>query len=415
MRCAIAFLLCALPGLSQNLDRVKQADTLFAAYGPNTPGCSVGVAQNGTTLLSKSYGTASLELPQALTTTSVFYMASIAKQFIAFSILLLEEDGKLKLDDAVRKYIPELPAYANGVTLRHLLHHTSGVRDFLTMGRLAGDSTDYVWTPRGLRDALARQKALNFAPGAEFLYSNTGYVLLSWVIEKVTGRRLNDWSQERIFKPLGMTSTRWQQDHSDVLPNRAIGHVPRDSGWRIANSMLDVVGDGGLYSTIEDMLRWNANYESPKIGTRALAQMQTPGKLGSGATIDPAYGMGLRMAPYRGLRTVYHGGNLGGYTAMYQRFPDQKFAAIVLCNNAGAEAARKAEQLAEVWLGDQMKEPRPAAAAKAAAGPVLSREQNPGLAGDFYSEELNAVTHIEDQSGQLVYVAGDWPQGPLTQ
>jgi CubicO group peptidase (beta-lactamase class C family) len=181
-------------------------------------------------------------------------MASVSKEFTALSILLLERDGKLQLDDRVRTHIPELPEYTSGITIRQLLNHTSGLRDYLTMASLAGRPQDYVITERDVLDMLARQTKLNFEPGAEHLYSNSGYVLLSLIVQRVSGSRLNDFARDRIFTPLGMTSTRFQHDHASPIVNKAIGYQKRKESWFIANSMLDVVGDGGMYSSVADML-----------------------------------------------------------------------------------------------------------------------------------------------------------------
>lgn len=394
----------------------------MVSFDAASPGCAVGIAEGGRTLLAKGYGLASLEHREPLSPRSAFYMASVSKQFMAFAILLLAEQRRLNLDDSVRKYIPELPAYADAITIRHLLHHTSGLRDYLALGSLAGYSLDHVWTDRAARRMIARQNALNFAPGAEYLYSNSGYVMLSWIAEAAAGRRLQDWSREKIFGPLGMASTRWQQNHADPVPGRATGHIraaDSGAGWRIANSMLDVVGDGGLYSTVEDMLKWNANFESPAVGAGALVVMQTPGKLRDGSAIASGYGMGLAKGAYRGLETVSHGGGLQGYRTYFLRFPAQKLGVVVLCNNATANPARLAERIAEVHLGDRLTAPAPAppkpnATAPAKLVPVTAAEAQ-ALAGQYFSEELSAFWRIEPAGEGAQLFLSDLPPSPLFQ
>src|SRR5262245_35615555 len=257
----VAVLLGATPGaLAQ--DHPATLDTIFKDLATDhSPGCAVGAARGDAPLAAKAYGMADLEHNIPLTPQSVFYMASVSKQFTALSILLLERDGKLQLDDRARTYVPELPEYAATISIRQLLHHTSGLRDYLTLSGLAGNPPDQVITERSVLNVLARQTRLNFEPGVEHLYSNTGYVLLSMIVHRVSGRPLDEFARERIFTPLGMKNTRFQHDHSTPIPGRAIGYVRRGQSWRIANSMLDVVGDGGMYSTVDDMLRWAAAFE----------------------------------------------------------------------------------------------------------------------------------------------------------
>src|ERR1051326_8662341 len=199
----------------------SRVDRLFGGFQGKTPGCAVGVLHNGEVVLAKAYGMADLERETPLSPDTPFYMASVSKQFTAMSVLLLAEDGKLQTMDSVRKTLPELPEYANQITLYHLLTHTSGVRDYLTLGTLSGNSPDFVHTDRGVLRAMSRQSALNFAPGSEFIYSNSGYLLLSLVVKQVAGKNLNAFAQGRIFGPLGIKSTRFQHDHSALIPGKA--------------------------------------------------------------------------------------------------------------------------------------------------------------------------------------------------
>jgi CubicO group peptidase (beta-lactamase class C family) len=391
---------------------VARVDQLFAEYKA-TPGCAVGVLRNGKVAMAKGYGLANLEYRQPLGPQSAFYMASVSKQFMAMAILLLAEEGKLSLDDSVRQYVPEMPAYAEAITIRHLLHHTSGLRDYLGLGALAGYSADHVWTDYAARRMIARQKALNFAPGSEYLYSNSGYVMLSWIAEKVTGRRLNDWSQERIFGPLGMKNTRWQQNHSDFVPMRATGHVKAGDTWRIANSMLDVVGDGGLYSTVEDMLKWAANFESPKVGAKALELMQTPGRLANGSEIGFGYGMGLARGRYRGLTTISHAGALAGHRTSFQRIPEKRLATVVLCNNGSGNAARLGERVAEAWLDLEVAASEPVKPAVASSAEAVAAGDAAGLVGEYFSEELGSVARVVRDGDRLLFSVADLPGSVL--
>jgi CubicO group peptidase (beta-lactamase class C family) len=393
MRYGIFAVLIAPLLLAQDL--TPRVDAVFSEFGPTTPGCAVGVARDGNAVLARAYGMADLEHGSALTKATPFYMASVSKQFTAMAVLLLAQDGKIGLDDGIRKYLPELPAYADGVTVRHLLQHTSGVRDYLTLGSLAGYPNEASFTDRSAMRMIARQAALNFPPGSEFLYSNSGYVLLSLLVKQAAGRDLNSFASERIFVPLGMKSTRFQHDHSALVPGKAFGYQMRQGAWYTSNSMLDVVGDGGLYSTVEDMLQWAANYDEPKVGAQAIPIMQTKAKLNNGEQVD--YGMGLAPDEYRGLKTVTHSGGLSGYRTQFLRFPEQRLTVVCLCNNAQANASRLANRVAELYIGDQMKE-QPARPATPRTDPpptvTLSESEKGVYAGEYESRELGTTYRI---------------------
>ena len=378
-------------------DHPQTLDTIFKDFATDhSPGCAVGAARGDAPLAARAYGMADLEHHIPLTPQSVFYMASVSKQFTALSILLLERDGKLQLEDRVRTYLPELPDYAAGITIRQLLHHTSGLRDYLTLSGLAGNPPDQVITERGVLNTLARQTRLNFEPGDEHLYSNSGYVLLSMIVHRVSGRPLDEFARERIFTPLGMRNTRFQHDHATPIPGRAIGYVRRGETWRIANSLLDVVGDGGMYSTVDDMLRWAAAFERPEFSA-LLSRMQQPGTLKNGSAIASGYGMGLSEGTYRGVRTASHGGALAGYRTNFVRLPGEKLTVVTLCNNATANVARLTQTMAELYAPAGMSAPAAAATAappQAATQTAVPREFGQALAGVYYSAELEATYRI---------------------
>jgi CubicO group peptidase (beta-lactamase class C family) len=336
---------------------------------------------------------------------------------MALSTLLLERQGKLSLDDSVRKYIPELPSYADDITLRHLLHHTSGLRDYLTLGSLAGYSPDHVWTERSALRMIARQRTLNFPVGSEHVYSNSGYLLLSIVAQRASGRPLDEWAREHLFVPLGMSSTRFQHDHSNVIPERANGYVRRDNTWRIANSTLDVVGDGGLYSTLDDMLRWSANFDDGRLAADLLSRMQTPGSLKDGTAIKSGYGMGLARGEYRGVGTISHGGGLAGYRTAFLRLPSEKTTVVCLCNASSANAGRLAQQVADLYLGHAMSvvasTGNPPAGAAPPSGGSVPAEVRKAFIGAFYSAELDTVYVIREDGERLIVDPGDGPPTPI--
>ncbi len=354
----VAALLGATVSGQASPDSLENIFKEFAA--DDTPGCAVGATRGDRPLVAKAFGMADLEHGIPLTARSVFYMASVSKQFMALAVLILERDGKLHLEDRVRSLIPELPDYAAAVTIRHLLHHTSGLRDYLTLSSLAGHPPDHVITERSVLATLARQARLNFEPGAEHLYSNSGYVLLSIIVHRLTGRPLDEFARERIFTPLGMRSTRFQHDHATPIVGRATGYTSRGETWRTANSLLDVVGDGGMYSTVDDMLRWAAAFDRSDFAP-LLTRMQTPGTLGDGRAIDSGYGMGLAQATSRGLPTIVHGGALAGYRTMFLRLPGESLTVVTLCNNATANAMRLAQMVAELYAAGSVSAATPPA------------------------------------------------------
>jgi CubicO group peptidase (beta-lactamase class C family) len=387
-------------------------DSLFAPYADGTsPGCAVGASRGQTTLLTRAYGASDLERVTPLSPRSVFYAASVSKQFQALAVLLLEQDGRLRLDDPVRRYVPELPAHAAAITLRQLLNHTGGLRDYLMLASLAGRPSDFVITERAVLEALARQRQLNFAPGSEHLYSNSGYVLLSLVVQRVSGQRLDDFARARIFTPLGMGQTRFQHDHTALVPGRANGHVREGGAWHLANSLLDVVGDGGLYTSVEDLLRWGAAFDHPAYAP-LLRRMGTPDSLADGRPIANGYGMGLSRSTHRGVTVVAHGGALAGYRTHFLHLPGEGLAVAVLCNTATANPSRLATQVME-RLTTQALAPQapPAAATLAVAAPVppVPAAWARAVAGTYHSDELDARYRLALAGDTLTLTVGETP------
>src|SRR5688572_2318957 len=257
----VGVLLAIVPATGRAQDpRSARVDSIFASLAvPGSPGCAVGVMQDGKLAYGRGYGSANLDNSVPIDTRSVFYLASVSKQVTAFAVALAVQEGKLSFDDDVRKYIPELPDYGTPFTIRNLIHHTSGVRDYLTLIPLSGRRADDAWTDPALLALVTRQKALNFAPGTEFLYSNTGYVLLAEIVKRATGQSLRQYADARIFQPLGMRDTHFHDDAGVIVPRRVIGYTRTPDGWRMNHWFsFDKVGDGGLYSTIDDLAKWDA-------------------------------------------------------------------------------------------------------------------------------------------------------------
>ncbi|HZV67263.1 MAG TPA: serine hydrolase domain-containing protein, partial [Telluria sp.] len=301
----------------------QQVDALFAKWNkPDTPGCAVEVIRDGKVLFRKGYGMSDIEQAVPISPTTVFNVASTSKQFTAFAIYLLAQDGKLSLDDDIRKYLPETPNFGKTITIRHLLHHTSGLRDYLNLLVLAGWRIDDVITQDDALGMIQRQRALNFAPGQEYLYSNSGYFLLAQIVQRVSGKPFAAFAKERIFDPLGMKHTLFHEQYGALVPGRALSYMPaRDGGYQYVATSSSMVGPGNLLTTVDDLALWDRNFYDARVGGKELiAQLQVPGMLNSGAAIK--YASGLFIESYRGLKLVEHSGELPGFGAQLSRFPE---------------------------------------------------------------------------------------------
>lgn len=331
----------------------EKLDSLFSAWDKqNTPGAAVAVIKDGQIVYSHGYGMADLERAAPNTPATVFHVASMSKQFTAFAVHLLAQDGKLSLDDDVRKYLPELHDYGQTITIRHLLHHTSGLRDQWNLLALAGWRLADVITEDDILHLLWSQKELNFAPGAEFLYSNTGYTLLGVIVKRVSGMSLPAFTHQRMFKPLGMQNTHFHDDYQSLVKGRASSYVKQPGGgYQYVALSYSNVGATSLFTTVEDLALWDQNFYDGRVGGKELlARMQTKGKLNSGKTID--YASGLMIGDHRGLSTVEHAGGDAGFRTDMLRFPDQHFSVTILSNAGEMNPSLLARKVADVYLHD---------------------------------------------------------------
>jgi CubicO group peptidase (beta-lactamase class C family) len=334
----------------------QKVDQIFSVYDkPGSPGCSLGIIRNNDFAYRKAYGSANLELGVPLSSQSVFYMGSVSKQFTAAAVVLAAEQGYLSLDDDVHKYIPEVPDYGHVVTLRQMIHQTSGFRDFFTLLSLSGHDVADFNSPEDIFKIVARQKGLNNIPGDEWIYSNTNYFLLGMVVKRATKKSLAEFAAENIFKPLRMSHTLFYDDRRLVVAGRVAAY---DSGgpdsFRVDwSTTYEVVGGGGLMSTVDDLLLWDRNFYSNRLGKGTLVQeLQTPGVLNNGNKIS--YAMGLDLGDYRGLPIVEHGGALFGYRTELLRFPEQELTVICLCNIENAVPENLAREVADLYLADEL-------------------------------------------------------------
>jgi len=403
MRLTLSLLAAALlPSLAsaQQLpdDGASRVDSVFARFArPDSPGCALGIFQNGAITYSKGYGSANLEYGVPITPATPFISGSVAKQFTAAAIALLVEQGRISLDDDVRKYIPELPDYGTKITIDQLVHHTSGLRDFWALVQVAGMRFDDGYTVGDVIRLAARQKHLNFTPGAEYDYSNTGYIALGLIVQRVTGKSLREFTTEQIFAPLGMTSTHFRDDHTMLEPGRASAYSPLpEGGYRINVWNNEIVGQGGLILTVNDLLKWDENFYTGKVGGPGFLKRQLQqGKLANGKTLS--YAFGLTVEEYRGLPLVEHAGSSGGYRTIISRFPTAHTSVVALCNTTEANTTVLSHEVADIVLGSKLSAPaqranRPDTVATRATSPA-ARDLS-GLAGRYHSTELDATYDV---------------------
>lgn len=402
--------------------RALRADSVFQRFDrTDSPGCALGVYQNGKILYARGYGMASLEHGVALSPRSVLDVGSISKQFTAMSILMLQEEGRLSLDDPIRKYIPELPPYADRITLRRALSQTSGLRDlYLLMSQTGrtfeGDTVD------ALR-VIMHATEPNYEPGERYLYTNSGWILAAQIVYRLTGKTLDQFAQERIFAPLGMHDTRYLADVTTILPNGAEGYAPRGRvGFRVARSTYDgaILGAGAVHTTVEDFNRWLNNYDSAVVGSRDIIRQMTtattlndglPAK--SGAT--QAYAIGLNVGTLRGLRVISHGGSWAGYRGHFLRFPDEHYAVATFCNLTTSGPDSLARKVAGIYLGDRMQPDSAAmwsAALSAAPAVTPSSTSLATYAGTWRNVERGEVRRTKLVGDTLVFFDPD--RNPLT-
>ncbi len=328
-----------------------RVDAIFAKWTTSTPGCAVGVSRDGRVVLEGGYGMADLEHDVPITSGTVFEAGSVSKQFTAAAVLLLARDGKLSLDDPASRLIPELKGYGDRVTIRHMLTHTSGLRDWGTEEAIAGwPRTTRVYTHANVLDIVGRQRALNFQPGTNWSYSNTGYNLAAILVSRVSGQAFAEFSRRRLFEPLGLAHTSWRDDHTRVVKGRAIAYSDAKDGYHTDMPFENVHGNGGLLTTVGDLLRWNERFDAPSSGDAAVVrQQQEPMTLTSGQVLD--YALGLYVRRYKGFLEVGHSGSTAGYRAYLARYPERRVSVAVLCNAGNATADRYAHAVADVYLG----------------------------------------------------------------
>jgi CubicO group peptidase (beta-lactamase class C family) len=390
------------PALLSADDTTDRVDKLFAAWDKTTtPGAALAIVKDGKIVYERGYGMAKLEDGIVNTPDKVFDIGSVSKQFTAACVAMLVREGKIGVGEDIRKYLPEMPAYERPVTVDHLLHHTSGLRDYNALLELAGfrpesDSP----TVKEAYEIICRQKKLNYTPGDEYSYTNTGFFLLSQIVERISGKSLNAFAQERIFKPLGMTKTLYQDDHTQIIKDRATGYTEGENGFKTCMSNWDETGDGNVYTTVRDLCLWDQAFYTNALGQDLMDMLHTTGVLNSGKNID--YAWGLVITEYKGLKVVRHSGSWAGFRAALVRFPEQRFSVVVLANLESINASQLALKVADIYLEGRLKKPtkedpdivqtigapKDRAEVKAAPAQKLGAVALEEYAGTYVSEEL---------------------------
>ncbi|HMI87544.1 MAG TPA: serine hydrolase [Polyangiaceae bacterium] len=396
----------AAPVLDPQAELAKKIDPIFSSFaegGAMSPGCAVGVYRAGEIVFSKGYGYADLEHEAPITDTTPFYTASLSKQFTAAAVLLLVADGKVSLDDDVRKYVPELPNFGQRITLEHLLHHTSGLRDYHLLLLLQGLNERDVITSREVLWLLSHQRGVNFPPGSHYAYGSTGYVLLAEIVARVSGESFHSFLTRRVFQPLGMTSSLIREDHAKPIPHRAIGYrLDPDQQPRMLMGNLEYGGSSTLVTTTRDLAKWDENFYQPKVGGQAFIDaMRVRGKLTDGKQLK--YAGGLFESETHGLPVEEHGGDFAGYRSWLARYPTQRLTVSVLCNTSQANAMGLSDKVAALFLPElSAPEPTPAVVPLEAFGFDLKT-----ISGTYIEPSLAQVRIIDTTDGGIHLLIGN--------
>lgn len=376
-----------------------EVDALFEPLiQPGSPGCALGVMKDGELIYKQGYGLANLEYELSITPRTIFHVASMSKQFTAMAVALLVDAGKLSLDDDICQHLPEIPGYGETVTIRHLMHHTSGLRSDLILLISAGWRLEDVITNTDVLDLVKRQRDLNFRPGVRFAYGGVGYLLLAEIVARVSGQSFAEFCQERIFEPLGMINTHFHDEYLRVVKNRAYAYYPAgDNHYQNAILTCALVGGTGLYTTIEDLALWDENFYTGQVGGQSvIEQMHQRGVLNNGEEVD--YAFGLILDKHKGRDVVVHGGDGAGVHSYMMRFPGEHFGVAVLGNHGALNARQLAQQVADLFLADAQEDAPSAAVPETIE---LEEAQLCAKVGRYYDADTGAVIDIEFEDGKL--------------
>jgi CubicO group peptidase (beta-lactamase class C family) len=388
------------------LSLTDRVDAIFSKWDTvDSPGCSLGVVKDGELIYKRGYGMADLERGVPITSNSIFDIGSTGKQFTATVIAILANRGLLGLDDSLRKHLPEMPRYADSITLHNLVHHTSGLRDYLTLMTLCGMSDVNYYPEYLLLDLITRQKRLNFKPGSAYLYSNSGYFLLGVIAQRVTGQHVTELIRELILNPLGMKNTTFNKDHRPIVRHRALSYDPGkvDGTFINALALSGGFGDGAVLTNLEDLLLWDRNFYDNKLNDAQpdlIEGLHKTGRLNNGNSIT--YGFGLDVSTYRDQKVVKHAGGWAGYRSEMMRFPEQCLTVICLSNLGSMDPTLLCQQVAEIYLEDVLGQRKTGKKRALKPPATLSAEAFSGIYQSKY-----ATVEIFAKDGELHYSNGN--------
>lgn len=374
----------------------QRINNIFRAFTATTPGCAVAVIKDGAVIFQNGYGQANLEYQAPITPNTIFHIASESKQYVAFCMLLLQKEGKLNIDDDIRKYLDYVPDFGHKITIRHLIHHTSGLRDQWQILANAGWQLDDVITQDHVIKLVSKQKALNFTPGEEWMYCNTGYTLMAEIVKKVSGLSLREYADRNIFQPLGMKDTHFHDNYQEIVPGRAYSYtmVP-GKGYQHSVLSYSTVGATSLFTTVLDECKWLNNFETGAVGGKELIEkMYETGALNDGRKL--IYAFALSIDKYKGWRQIGHGGGDAGFRTYACRFPEKKLGIVVFSNSGTVNATNFANQVANMLIPETKEEQKPEEKKPFKDSAVIKK-----LQGRYYSERGDATEFIW-QNGQLI-------------
>jgi len=388
-------------------DIETQIDSIFAGFDDiHKPGAAIAVVKEGKIVFKKGYGSANLEYDLPVTPSTIFHIASVSKQFTAFAILLLAEQGKLSFDDDIRKHIPEVPDFGKTITLRHLASHTSGMRDQWNLLALGGWRLDDVITKEHVLNLVSHQKELNFKPGEEYVYCNTGFTLLAEVVARVSGKSFAEFTMANIFQPLKMENTLFYDDHQKIVKNRAYSYYKSDIDYKKSVLSYANVGATSLFTTVEDLCLWAQNFSELKVGNaNIIKQINSLAVLNNGETFGGAYGQFVNQ--YKGLTRIQHGGADAGYRTYFGRFPDQNFAVAVFSNYAFSNPNGLAMKVADLFLAKEMKEETTDKSTKEKTYKKLKKKELESYTGHYWNKKNLYSRKIYLKEDTLRYWRGE--------
>lgn len=412
----IAILVLVFAGCNAQNPQGEVDKVIAAMVKPESAGATVAVAKDGDILFSKGYGLANVEYNIPNSPRTIFHVASVSKQFTAFAIAMLANEGKISLDDNIRKYLPELHDFGSKITIRHLVHHTSGLRDQWNLLALAGWRLDDVITKNQVLRLISHQDELNFKPGEEFSYCNTGYTLMGEIVSRVTGKSFADWCSENMFKPLGMDRTLFYDDHEKIVKDRAYSYNESPQGLKKSVLSYANAGATSLFTTAEDLTKWSDNFYKMKVGNKEIMkQMEERGILNKGDTLSYAFGQDI--SKYKGVRTIAHSGGDAGFRTFLLRFPEQRYSIVVLSNLGSFNTAALAYSIADIYLKKYLTEDTKPAGEKSAAPAgesIAVKESVLKLYEGLYQLNKEMIVTIKLDGGKLTAQATGQPMIPLT-